>query len=309
MESHVVSSQRDEAATVTGRLGPADAAPADRAPADARATDAVSASSAPRADGAATDSGPADAAATHDLQAGPASADAASAGANTAGAPGSVQSPSLSPGQKNPWKVAEGGKTVFRRNAPVVIAWIWVIFAVFNVFDVVIPGHDYFSLELLAGLLTVTGVAYASGLRPKVVADSDGVFVRNPYRDHRLQWGAITGVYLGDSVELSCLTEAPKKEKTIYCWSLFSSRRSHMRSQMQRSMFTVRRPDRQPQSSAADVARHDLVPVMAEELGRRATEARTLGAAPAVLESRWARLPLAVTLLPAVALLVLLLAK
>jgi len=212
-------------------------------------------------------------------------------------------------GQKDPWKVAEGGKTVFRRGTPVVIWWVWVAFAVFNIFDVVIPGHDYFSLELLAGLLAVTGGAYACGLRPKVVADSDGVFIRNPFRDHRVQWGAVTGVYLGDSIEFSCTRQAPKKDKTIYCWSLYTGRRSRMRSQTQRSLFSLRRPDRRAPAEPADASRRDIVPIMAAELGRRATEARTLGAPPAVLQSRWAWLPLAATLLPAAVLVVLLLAR
>jgi hypothetical protein len=48
---------------------------------------------------------------------------------------------------------------------------------------------------------------------------------------------------------------------------------------------------------------------MAAELGRRATSAREAGAPAAVLESRWAWWPIAAILVPAAALLALLLAK
>lgn len=222
------------------------------------------------------------------------------------------------PGAKSPWKPTADGKTVFRRGTPFVIFWAWVAFAIFNLIQVVIPGHDYFSLELLFGLLALTGLAYASALRPRVIADDDAIVVHNPFRDHLIRWGAVEGIYLGDSVEISCKRPAPKKEKTVYCWALYSGRRSRLRAQ-QRSNWSQRRESRRglPQAlgrtglpaEAEELAKKDAVELMAAELGRRSTQGHDRGVPDAVLENRWAWLPLASTLVPAAVLVGLLLAR
>ncbi|HEY2508371.1 MAG TPA: hypothetical protein VGI58_17780 [Streptosporangiaceae bacterium] len=225
-----------------------------------------------------------------------------------------------------PWKSTKDGRTIFRRIAPLVIWWIWVAFVIFNLGDVIIPHHDYFGLELLAGLLAVTGVAYACTLRPVVVTDDENVLVRNPIWDHRVPWAVVKGVFLGDSVELSCARPAPLKDKTIYCWALYTGRRSAMRAQFQRSIL---RPDQQfsrrAPASAPDPPRQETVKLMAQEIGRRATAARkevaeheqgtneqgtNEQAIEAVwVQSRWAWLPTAGFVLPTLVLLVLLLAR
>ncbi len=120
----------------------------------------------------------------------------------------------------------------FAAPAPLILFWLWVAFALFNFFDVAARDHDYFSLELTAGLLAVTAVVYACTLRPRVIADADAIHVYNPYRDHVVPWGAVNGVYLGDSVELSCARPGPKSTRTIYCWALYSGRRSRLRAQL-----------------------------------------------------------------------------
>jgi hypothetical protein len=210
------------------------------------------------------------------------------------------------PGSRNPWKEGRNGKTVFRRVAPIALWWVWVIFAIFNVIQVIGPDHDYFSIEFAAGLLAVTGIVYATALRPQVLATPDGLEVRNPVRDHTIRWGAVNGVYLGDAVELSCARPEPRKEKTIYCWALYSGRRSRMKSQQ----LGVRSWTRSSRTAgASEPSGPDAAQLMAAELGRRSTRAREEGVAPATLESRWAWWPIAFICLPAAALLALLLAK
>jgi hypothetical protein len=187
-----------------------------------------------------------------------------------------------------------------------VLWWIWVLFALFNVIEVIIPTHDYFSIEFAAGLLAVTGIAYATTLRPRVLATPDGLEVQNPVRDHLIRWGALNGVYLGDAVELSCARPGPRKDKTIYCWALYSGRRSRQKSQ-QLGMRSWTRASRSVASSQPPV--HDPAQVIAAELGRRSTTAREAGMATATLESRWAWVPIALICVPAVALLALVLAR
>lgn len=188
-------------------------------------------------------------------------------------------------------KATLGGKILYRRLTPIALAWAWLAFVVFCLADIVIPAHSYLSLEVVAGLLTVSALVYACAVRPRVIADDESVLVHNPFRDHHLRWGAVRGVFLGDSVEFGCARPAPKKDKTIYCWALYTARRSRMRSQMQRSLLKVGRSARLS-SESADLQRKDEVQLMAVELGRRCKDARERGVPEAVLESQWAWLPL-----------------
>ena len=216
--------------------------------------------------------------------------------------------PGGQPGSKNPWKSTADGRTVFRRGTPFIIFWVWVAFATFSLIQVALPDHDYFSLELSAGLLAVTGLTYACALRPRVIADNDAILVLNPLRDHRVRWAAVTGVYLGDSVEISCSRPVPRKEKTIYCWALYSGRRSRIRSQQRANRNLQRGTGRAP-AEVAELAQRDAVELMAAELARRSVAANQQGSTDAVLESRWAWLPVACVLVPAAALLALILAR
>lgn len=209
---------------------------------------------------------------------------------------------------KLPWKSGADGKTVFRLATPLFLWWLWVAFAVFNIIDAAVPDHDYFSFELTAGLLAVTAVVYACALRPRVVADNEAIYVYNPYRDHVARWGAVSGVRLGDSVELTCVRPTPKKDKIIYCWALYSGRRARLRGQLraerqQARLIGRRTPD------IGDRRQPDPVNLMAAELGRRSAGASQEGTPQATLESRWAWLPVAYLVVPAAALLALLLAR
>ena len=207
-----------------------------------------------------------------------------------------------------PWRAAADGKTVYRRGGPLALWWLWVAFAVFNFVDVGVRDHDYFSWELTAGLLAVTAVVYACALRPRVVADNEAIRVYNPYRDHLVRWGALKGVFLGDSVELTCARTSPEKDKTIYCWALYSGRRSRRRAQLRSERHEARVTWR----TAAEISEHkqpDAVKVMAAELGRRSAEAKERGAPQATIESQWAWLPVAYLLVPAALLLALVLAR
>lgn len=212
-------------------------------------------------------------------------------------------------------KPAEDGQTVLRRVTPLVMWWAWLVFAVVVTAQVVITGHDYLSAEITAGLATATAIAYATALRPKVIADDDGVRVVNPFRDHWIGWGGLNAVYLGDSVELSCARSAPRRDRTIYCWALYSGRRSRLRAQRRAERDRTRglvgsfgAASREP-AEAQDLARQDAVQLMAAEIGRRSADAQQGGAPAAVLQSTWAWWPLAVVMVPAAALLALILAR
>ena len=233
---------------------------------------------------------------------------AASSGPASASPVAGGAMPDSAIGARSLWKTTKDGRAVFRRGTPLVLWWIWIAFVVFNLVQIIVPDHDYFSLEMSAGLLAVTGVAYATALRPRVIASDDGIVVHNPVRDHQVRWGAVSGVYVGDSVELSCLRPAPRKDKTIYCWALYSNRRSRLKQQQLGVRSWLQVSSRAP-AEAKDLASQDSAQLMAAELGRRAVSAREGGVPAAVLESRWVWWPIAAMLVPAAALLGLLVAK
>jgi hypothetical protein len=220
-------------------------------------------------------------------------------------------------GGKSLWKARSGGRTVFRHPAPLIVFWAWAIFALANFIDVAITGHFLVVMKVTAGLLLVTGIVYACTLQSRVEADEDGLTIFNPLRQHRAPWGAVEGVYLGDSVEFVCARPAPKKTKTIYSWALYSGRRSKARYQVQRSMLSRRvgtgsgyaRPGslspRAP-AEAADLAKQPAAQIMAAELGNRVSAGRDRGAPDAVLASSWSWRPLAAMIAPAVLLAALL---
>ena len=97
---------------------------------------------------------------------------------------------------------------VFRRTGPVVFWWIWLAFALFNVVDLAIQGPGHFAVVVTAILVAVTGVVYACALRPRVIASDAGLAVKNPVRDHRIPWGAVEAVDVGDWVRVHCAPRA-----------------------------------------------------------------------------------------------------
>jgi hypothetical protein len=240
----------------------------------------------------------------------PASGAAPRYGAPAAGGPapgGPAAGGPVPGGPKSLWKAKADGNTIFRHPAPLVLWWAWVLFAVGNLIDLAVSDHDFYVVRVGGLLLLVTGIMYACTLHSRVEADEDGVTVFNPLRDHRASWGAVEGIYLGDSVEFICARPAPKKSKTIYSWALYSRRRSRARAQMQRSFFTTRRTvnSRAP-AEAADLMKQQSAQIMAAELGRRAVAAREGGAAGGVLRSQWAWAPLTAILITAILLVVIL---
>jgi hypothetical protein len=111
-------------------------------------------------------------------------------------------------------------REVFRLAPPVILWWVWLAFVAVNVADYAIQGlpSARFGAILAAALLLVTGLAYTLALRPRVLADADGLTVVNPYRVHRLPWTAIEAVDTAEWVRVR-----PVSGRAVYCWALYVS--------------------------------------------------------------------------------------
>jgi len=86
-----------------------------------------------------------------------------------------------------------------------VAAYAWFVFAALNFVDLFVgitgdPDYSPATFAIAFLLLLGCGVAYTVGLRPAIVADEEGLTVRNPLRDVRAPWAAIRAIEARNAV-------------------------------------------------------------------------------------------------------------
>ena len=195
---------------------------------------------------------------------------------------------------------------VFRLPGAAVAWWAWVIFAVACFADVAATGRNHTAAEIAAALVLITGVLYACALRPRVIADSAGITVMNPLRDHRIPWGSVSAVDLKESVQVHCVKEpGAKRGKVIHSWALYSQRRSRLRKELMNHGDRRRLPrssfDGNDRGSEAEkISRQPAAQIMATQLEEMVKEARNRGAAAGPRVATWDWRPAAAMLLPAI---------
>jgi Bacterial PH domain len=130
-------------------------------------------------------------------------------------------------------------REVFRLAPPLIFWWVWVAFAVANVADFAIEGAPArLAIVVSAILVAITGLAYALALRPRVIAEPSGLTIVNSFRDHHVPWAAITAVDTGDWVRVHYAPGAAAPgaspssaaSKAISCWALYISARTKRRA-------------------------------------------------------------------------------
>ena len=198
---------------------------------------------------------------------------------------------------------------MFRLPGAIVAWWAWALFAAFFLGDIIITGHNHTAAEIAAALVFVTGVVYACALRPRVIADSAGITVRNPLRDHRIPWGSVSAVDLRESVQIHCVKEpGAKRGKVIHSWALYTQRRRRLRSEMlgrgdrrrlPRSSFAA---DEKMSAEAQKLMQQPAAEIMATQLDDLAREARERGAAPGPRVVSWAWPAVAAIVVPGIVL-------
>lgn len=130
----------------------------------------------------------------------------------------------------------------FRSPTALVVWVVWLLFAVGNWIDLAVQGRDQASVVAAAILLLATGVAYVTAQRPRVIVDDAGMTVRNPVRDHRISWAAITDVDLMDLLRVHCTVDQGQGErrKTISAWAVHYSRRRQYSADVKARRATAR---------------------------------------------------------------------
>jgi Bacterial PH domain len=132
---------------------------------------------------------------------------------------------------------------VFRSPIAVAVWWLWLLFAVGNLIDLAVQGRDHTSVVAAVVLVLVTGGAYITALRPRIIAARDGLTIRNPLRDHVITWGSVAKVDATDLVRVHCEwpldgaagpadADGRTGRRVIHAWAVHSSRRRQATAQM-----------------------------------------------------------------------------
>jgi len=260
---------------------------------------------------------------------------------SSGGTPQSSTPPDATPGQlaargrKRGRKPGDATVQTFRSPTAVVIWVVWLLFAAANWIDLAVQGRDHLSVVAAAILLLATGIAYVTAQRPRIIADDAGVTVRNPLRDHRVGWAAVTKVDLADLLRIHA--DQGQRPKVISSWAVHYSRRRQLAAESRarrasrpgRSSFGLPYGGRglsdghaaptpaagTPEAEAEKVARilserataAQAETVWAKGTGEKEPTAPVEGAVTGWLEplkSTWSRTAIAAILVPALILLV-----
>ncbi len=176
---------------------------------------------------------------------------------------------------------------VFRSAGSLILSWAWFVVAAIVLVDLAVQGRDHVAVLTAVTVLVITGIVYACAYRPKIVADSAGISLINPVRDHRVPWAAVVKVDVVNAVRVQC-TPAPgaARGKVLYSWAVQSSPRSARRAGLRREAasqprgrLTPRPRSLQPPPGAPPpgVPRYGEMPESAKEALDRSSAEFTAG--------------------------------
>jgi hypothetical protein len=201
-------------------------------------------------------------------------------------------------------KDPDSEREVFRSAGSTILSWAWFVVAGIVLVDLAVQGRDRVALVTAVAVLAITGVVYSCAWRPRIVADSSGITVVNPVRDHQVPWAAVIKVDVVNAVRVHC-TPPPgaTRGKILYSWAVQSSPRSARRAALRReasaqprARLTPRPRALQPPAGAAprygeipeparDALDRSSAEITAGRLEERAQHARRAAARLAGLQS------------------------
>jgi hypothetical protein len=173
---------------------------------------------------------------------------------------------------------AAGGPQVFRSPTAIIVWWVWVLFAAANLIDLAVQGRDHTAVVAAAILVLATGVAYVTAQRPRIIADTSGVTVVNPLRNHHVGWAAVTNVDLADLLRVHCKNEG--RDKVIHSWAVHYSRRRKLAAE-NKARRAVGRSGRRPAFGTFGLENYGLA---RRDVGYGAAPGSTASAAEAEAE-------------------------
>lgn len=179
-------------------------------------------------------------------------------------------------------KDPDSEREVFRSAGSAILSWAWFVVAVIVLVDLAVQGRDHAAVVTAAAVLTITGVVYSCAWRPRIVADTSGIAIINPVRDHQVPWAAVAKVDVVNAVRVHC-GPAPgaARGKVLYSWAVQSSPRSARKAALRREAANqprfrlTPRPRSMPPPGAAP--RYGEIPESAREALDRTSAEFTAG--------------------------------
>ncbi|MEQ4715173.1 PH domain-containing protein [Nonomuraea sp. B19D2] len=117
-------------------------------------------------------------------------------------------------------------KQTYRSRTAFVLAWVWLVFVAFNVWDLIAHYTGKSSLVALAVLGALTAFVYVIALRPATVFTEEGLVGRNPLRTTFLPWASVEDVTVSHSINVSY-----GDGRVLRLWTPMSSARERARAQ------------------------------------------------------------------------------
>ncbi|GAA1760252.1 hypothetical protein [Nonomuraea bangladeshensis] len=183
-------------------------------------------------------------------------------------------------------------KQTYRSRSAFVMAWLWLAFVAFNVYDLINKYTGKASMVALAVLAVLTVVVYVVALRPATVLTEHELVGRNPLRTIRVPWAAIDDVTVSHAISVH-----HGDGGVLRLWTPMSSARERakaqrrgMPSQGRRGRFatepTVSRAEQAAQEALAGRTHADWV---GDQIRERAEAARRrTGEQPVEVRTTWA---------------------
>src|SRR5262249_45274466 len=153
--------------------------------------------------------------------------------------------------QKSSRKDPDSEREVFRSPGSLILSWAWFVVAVIILVDLAVQGRDHAAAVTAVVVLAITGIVYACAWRPRIVADSAGITVSNPVRDHRVPWALVEKVDVVNAVRVHCApVSGADRGKVLYSWAVQSSPRSARKAALRREANSQRRGPPTPRPRA-----------------------------------------------------------
>ncbi|MET8985138.1 hypothetical protein ACFYUK_41020 [Nonomuraea wenchangensis] len=190
-------------------------------------------------------------------------------------------------------------KQTYRSRSAFVMAWLWLAFVAFNVYDLINKYTGKASMVALAVLAVLTVVVYVVALRPATVLTEHELVGRNPLRTIRVPWAAIDDVTVSHAISVhhGGGDGGDGGGGVLRLWTPMSSARERakaqrrgMPSQGRRGRFatepTVSRAEQAAQEALAGRTHADWV---GDQIRERAEAARRrTGEQPVQVRTTWA---------------------
>ncbi|MGP3958622.1 hypothetical protein ACTWPT_21640 [Nonomuraea sp. 3N208] len=181
-------------------------------------------------------------------------------------------------------------KQTYRSRSAFVLAWVWLAFVAFNVWDLISKYNGKPSLVALAVLGALTALVYLVALRPATVFTEAALVGRNPLRTTQVPWAAIDDVSVSHAISVH-----HGDDQVLRLWTPMASARERAKAQrrgmsgQQRGRFRTEPTLSKGEQAAAEAfAGKTHADWVGEQIRERAESARQRHEEAAPVRATWA---------------------